>query len=493
MALFMKGDEPEMSRQNIIGRNKEIQRLDRVVKEEQAQLVVVYGRRRVGKTYLIHQYFSGRFDFLFTGVHNQPKEIQLRSFITELNRQARTDHTAPSNWFDAFELLRSYLESLPVQDSRVVFFDEMPWMDTQKSDFLPAFEWFWNSWAAMQSHLVFIICGSATSWMVDHIDQNRGGLFNRQTCRLYLEPFSLYETEQYLRSRGFNWTRASIAECYMILGGIPYYLRAMDPQMTLNANIDNLLFRKRAELWDEFDHLYDTLFSNSQAYIKIVDALSRKRNGLSREEIIRKTRLPGNGELSRMLKNLCDAGFVRASVNYFNRKEILYQLADYYTLFYFRFIQSAYGKDEHYWSNSTDLPARRAWMGLTFEQICRDHIPQIKRRLEIGGVLSEEFSCRIPSEASESSADTARGAQNDLLIDRRDQVIDLCEIKFSINEFEIDRNYDQALRNKIAALQKETGFRKDIRLIMITTYGVRQNKYSNLVNAEVTLDDLFLP
>ena len=478
-----------MSVQNVVGRSLEIRRLDRVTREEQAQLVVVYGRRRIGKTYLIHQYFSGRFDFLFTGVHNQPKEIQLRSFIAELNRQANTNHPVPANWFEAFELLRSYLSALPIQENRLVFFDEMPWMDTQKSDFLSSFEWFWNSWASLQSHLILIVCGSATSWMVDHIDQNKGGLFNRQTCRLYLQPFSLNETEQYLQARGFNWSLASITECYMILGGIPYYLRALDPQMTLNANIDNLLFRKRAELWDEFDHLYSTLFSNSQAYIKIVEALSHKRNGMSREEIISKTRLPNNGELSRMLKNLCDAGFVRASVNFFNRKEILYQLADYFTLFYFRFLRSAYGKDERYWSNATDLPARRAWMGLTFEQICRDHIPQIKNRLGIGGVLSEEFSCRIPAE----DADSPRGAQFDLLIERRDQVIDLCEMKFSINDYEIDRDYDQILRNKISVLQKETKNRKDIQLVMVTSYGVKQNQYSNLVNAVVTLEDLFLP
>ena len=214
---------------------------------------------------------------------------------------------------------------------------------------------------------------------------------------------------------------------------------------------------------------------------------------MTREEIIQKTKLPGNGDLSRMLKNLCDSGFVRESVNYYKKSETLYQLADYYSMFYFRFIKSAYGKDERYWSNATDLPARRNWMGLTFEQVCRDHIPQIKRKLGISGMLSEVFSCRIPTTESESTGKRTSGAQMDLLIERRDQVIDLFEIKVSMNEFEIDQDVDRTLRNKIAALQKETKYRQDIQLIMITTYGVKENKYSNLINAEVLLEDLFEP
>lgn len=478
-----------MDRNKIIGRQAECDRLEKCLTASQAQLVIVYGRRRVGKTFLINQFFEGRFDFKLTGAYAQPKETQLRYFIAELNRQAGTEHSAPKDWIDAFALLRDHLSSLSKEEKHVVFFDEMPWMDTQRSGFLAAFEWFWNDWGCTQDNLIFIVCGSATSWMVEKIAENKGGLFNRQTCRLYLQPFNLSETEAYLLSRGIDWSRRDITECYMIMGGIPYYLSLLDPELAFNANIDNLFFRKRAELWDEFDHLYQTLFSNSEQYIKIVEQLSKKRMGLTRSEISEQTRLPANGALSKMLNDLADSGFVR-KYNFYGRKskDMLYQLSDYYTLFYYRFIKSGFGKDEHFWSNTLENPARYAWAGLTFEQLCKDHIPQIKRKLGISGVLSEESSW---SASPKDEKDAAGGAQIDLLIDRRDRVVNLCEIKFSMNEFLIDKEYDQKLRNKISAFRQTTNCKKTIQLTMITTYGVQQNKYSGIVSNEVCLDDLF--
>ena len=477
-----------MSERRIIGRTAERERLEKCMRANQAQLIIVYGRRRVGKTFLINQFFDGRFDFKLTGAYAEPKETQLRYFSVELNRQTGKNNPVPRDWIEAFQLLREYLSSLPTESKCVVFFDEMPWMDTQRSGFLPAFEWFWNDWGCTQDHLVFIVCGSATSWMVEKIAENKGGLFNRQTCRLYLQPFSLGETELYLQSKDIIWSRRDIAECYMILGGIPYYLSLLDPELSFNANIDNLFFRKRAELWDEFDHLYKTLCSNSEQYIKIVEQLSKKRMGLTRREIAQQSRLPMNGALSRMLNDLVDSGFVRKYALYGKKSnEVIYQLSDYYSLFYYRFIKGGFGKDEHFWSNTLDNPARRAWAGLTFEQLCKDHIPQIKKKLGIAGVLSEESSWfgTVGEEGPRTSA------QIDLIIDRRDQVVTLCEIKFSINRFEIDKDYDQKLRNKISVFREATNCRKTIQLSMISTFGILQNKYSGIVNQEVLLDDLF--
>ena len=479
-----------MGEKQIIGRAAERERLEKCMAAEQAQLIIVYGRRRVGKTFLINQFFAGRFDFKLTGAYGEPKETQLRYFSAELNRQTGAEKPVPKDWIEAFELLRAYLSSLPAEEKHVVFFDEMPWMDTQRSGFLPAFEWFWNDWGCTQDRLVFIVCGSATSWMVEKIAENKGGLFNRQTCRLYLQPFTLQETECYLQARDIEWSRRDIAECYMILGGIPYYLSLLDAGLSFNANVDNLFFRKRAELWDEFDHLYKTLFSNSEQYIRIVEQLRKKRMGLTRGEIARQTKLPANGALSKMLNDLVESGFVRKYSFYGKKsKEMLYQLSDYYSLFFYRFIKGGFGKDEHFWSNTLDNPARRAWAGLTFEQLCKDHIPQIKRKLGIAGVLSEESSW-FGSITGEGEA-TGSGAQIDLIIDRRDQVVTLCEMKFSLNRFEIDKEYEQKLRNKIAVFREATNCRKTIQLSMVSTYGVQKNKYSGIVSSEVLLDDLF--
>ena len=479
-----------MSRIRLIGRKAECLRLDRCVSEEQAQLVLLYGRRRVGKTYLIDQYFEKRFDFKITGAEKQPKEAQLHIFTQELNRQTQKENGSPSNWTEAFDMLRAYLEGLSYDEKRVVFFDEMPWLDTPRSGFLAAFESFWNSWGYSRDNLVFVVSGSASSWLMKNIDGNKGGLYNRSTAKIYLEPFCLREMEEYLQSRGIEWSRYDIAECYMILGGIPYYLSLLDPEMTYQMNIDNLFFRKRAELSDEFDRLYRALFSNSAQYIRLVEALSSKRRGLSREEIEKKTGLPSNGALTEMLNDLINCGFVRACSYYGQKKkDVLYQLSDYYSLFYFRFIKDNYGRDEHYWSNTLDNPSRKAWAELSFEQLCKDHIPQIKEKLGIAGVLSVESSWYERS--TEDGVAKGDGAQIDLVIDRRDRVINICEIKYSINQFEIDKEYDMKLRRKIAAFSNSVKSNKSLQLTMITTYGVKRGKYSGTVNKEVVLDDLF--
>ena len=471
---------------NLIGREKEIRRLNRALEEREAQLIIVYGRRRVGKTFLINEYFGGDFSFKFTGAFGESKKVQLKNFVLELNRQAMTKYDVPQDWSDAFALLRDYLESKDKEKKQVVFFDEMPWMDRQKSGFLPAFEWFWNSWGSSRENLVFIVCGSATSWMIDKLENNKGGLFNRQTCRLYLEPFNLHDTELYLKSRDIYWSRYDITVCYMIMGGIPYYLKLLDRSLSLNENIDALFFEKRSELWDEFEHLYNTLFSNSDNYIRIVEALSKKRSGLTRNEISKASGVAANGVLSKMLTDLINSGFVRIN-DIFGRKkrDIIYQLSDYYSLFYFRFIKDNYGKDEHLWSNSNDNPARRSWEGLTFEQICKDHIQQIKNKIGIAGVMTEISSW------SKQGNDEEDGVQIDLLIDRQDHVINVCEIKYSLEEILIDKEYERSLRNKISAFVQTSRTKKTIQLTMITTYGVKKNMYSNMVSSQVILDDLF--
>ncbi len=470
----------------ILGRDREIQRLDRCIAENEAQLVMVYGRRRVGKTYLINEYFDNRFNFKFTGAYNQPREVQLTNFSAELNRQSGIERKIPADWSTAFQYLRDYLEDQRDGDKCVVFFDEMPWMDTFKSGFLPAFEYFWNSWGNARKNLIFIVCGSSTSWMTDKLEKNKGGLFNRHTCRLYLEQFNLKETEEYLSSRGITWSRYDIVRCYMILGGIPYYLRLLDQEKTLAENIDNLFFRKRAELWDEFDNLYKTLFSNSENYIRIADCLSTKRGGMSRSEISKRTGLPANGAMTEMLNNMERSGFIRIHNTYGkSKRDRQYQLSDYYSVFYFRFIKENYGKDEHFWRNTAENPSRRTWEGLVFENICWDHISQIKNALGISGVMSELFTWKMTGD------DEKKGAEIDIIIKRKDRVISLCEAKFYGREYEIDKDYDAILRNKTDAFRTSNKINETIQLVMITTFGLTKGKYNGIVTRDITMDHLF--
>lgn len=480
-----------MNNIKLIGRIEECERLEECLEEDSAQLIIVYGRRRVGKTYLINQFFNHQFAFKLTGAFGQSKEIQLKNFTSRLARQSGKELNVPKDWIDAFELLRDYIEELPEENKQVFFFDEMPWLDTNRSGFLPAFEWFWNDFASTRDNVIFVVCGSSTSWMVDNLANNKGGLFNRQTCRLYLKPFNLSEVEEYLKSKGFMWSRYDIAECYMIMGGIPYYLSLLKKKYSLGQNIDRLFFKTNGELWDEFEHLYATLFSNSDAYIKVVETLSGKSSGLTRNEIIEEAGLPSNGALTKILNNLVDSGFVRVSSFYGRKKkEVLYQLSDFYSAFYFHFIRNNYGVDEQFWSNAIDNPARRAWLGLTFEQLCKNHIWQIKQKLGISGVLTEE-SIWFSRGGENENGTLLDGAQIDLLIDRRDRVVNLCEMKFSTDDYEIDKAYDRILRNKIESFRSITSCKKSIQLTMITTYGVKRNKYSNIIGNQVVLDDLF--
>ena len=477
-----------MKNNKIIGRTIECEQLKDCLEEDGAQLVVVYGRRRVGKTYLINNFFNNEFSFKLTGAYKQPRNIQLKNFWAEYCRKTNKEIDVPKDWIEAFWLLRDYLESFSKKEKQVVFFDEMPWLDTYHSGFLAAFEWFWNDFACTQNNLVFIVCGSAISWMVDNIDKNKGGLFNRYTCKIYLQPFNLAQTKEYLESRGFMWSLYEISECYMILGGIPFYLSLLKKKLSLALNIDNLFFVDNAMLAKEFDNLYATLFSNSDNYIKVVETISKKRGGLTRSEISKKTKMPNNGAFGKILSNLVDSGFVRVE-NFYGKKikEARYQLADYYTAFYLHFVKDNFGKEPSYWSHCLDNPSRRIWEALTFEQVCKDHIKQIKQVLGISGVLSEESVWSTDDNEEKGIS----GAQVDLIIKRRDRVTNLCEIKFSNNEYTIDKKYDLVLRNKVSSFVKSTNTKDSIQLTFISTYGLKRNMYSSFVTNEVTLEDLF--
>jgi len=362
----------------------------------------------------------------------------------------------------------------------VIFIDEISWLDTPRSDFLMALEHFWNGWACSRSDIMLIVCGSATSWIMNKLINNHGGLHNRLTANIYLQPFTLRETELYLKSQNCDYSRYDIAECYMTMGGIPYYLSKIDSDLSIAQNIDNLFFADNAELKNEFQNLYASLFKNYTDYIKVVEALSIKAKGLSRQEIEKITGLSSGGGLTTVLKNLEYCGFIR-SYNTFGKKkyERLYQLLDAYTLFYFKYLEKNEYNDTAYWTNSLNTPQHNTWEGYAFEILALQHIAEIKRALGISGIQSAV------------SAWKGGTAQIDLIINRKDGIINLCEIKFSGKEFVIDKDYEANLRNKLFSFKEETKTKKAVHLLMLTTFGLTQNKYSGIVQKEITLDDLF--
>ena len=455
-------------------------------KKRNSQLVIVYGRRRVGKTFLVNETFSNDFAFKLTGDYKKPVSVQLNNFADELKNKWRENFSLPKSWREAFRLLMGYIDSLPSEKKQVIFFDEMPWMDTPKSEFIESFEWFWNQYGSSKNNLIFIVCGSASGWINKKFDKNKGGLFNRQTLRIYLNPFNLYETKEFLLANYIDWSIRDICECYMIMGGIPFYLNMLDPSLTLNENIDNMFFRKHCLLWDEFDKLYSTLFNNDPKYIKVVETLSKKKFGLTRKELIEDYKYKDNGNLTLILKNLLDAGFIKTINCAGGRKSTIYKLADYFTLFYFKFIKDNYSTNEHFYRNTGDSASRRIWNGFSFELVCFDHINQIKQKLGISGVISNDYSYYISGNEEE------KGTQIDLIIDRKDRVSSLCEIKFYNGEFIIDRDCYDGLINKKEIYLKTSGTRNSVQMVMITSYGLANSKYNNLINRSIKLEDLFV-
>ncbi len=465
----------------IIGREAEQEILRQRIASDAPELIAIYGRRRIGKTFLVRQYFNDKFSFYCTGIYQGTKKEQLGAFNRQLEHYSGRKWEVAKEWFDAFAQLREYLESLSGNKPIVVFLDELPWMDTHRSRFIKAFEYFWNSWGATNKRLKLIVCGSATTWMRENMLSDKGGLYNRTTRSLYLAPFTLHETEQYLLSRGIRWNRYQIAECYMILGGTPLYLQMLERGLSLTQNIDNLFFAQNAPLVREYDFLFRSLFNEAVAHRQIIETLASKAVGMTRLELIAAARIEDSGLLTKALRNLTDCDFIR-QYTAFGKSErgTVYQLTDLFSLFHLRYVKGYRGQDENHWQNMIDSPSRRAWSGYSFEQLCLHHIRQIKQKLGITGVQSDVCAWK------------GEGCQIDLLIDRRDQTINLCEMKFSQSEFEITRQYDEHLRNRVEVFRSTTKTRKALHQTFVTTYGVKQNMYSGNVQSEVRLDDLFV-
>ncbi len=472
--------------QKLIGRENELSVLNSIYTSGKSEFVAIYGRRRVGKTFLIRSVFEEKFTFQITGLAKASLGQQLTNFHLAITKHYMAKDFLPvKDWLEAFSQLSDFLETK--KGRKVVFIDELPWFDTRNSKFIQGLEHFWNSWASARSDIVLVVCGSATSWMINKLINDKGGLHNRITKKIKLAPFTLYECGKYLKSRKINLDRYQIIQLYMSLGGIPFYWDEVKPGQSAMQNIENICFSETGLLRNEFVNLYRSLFNNHERHLSLVNALAKKSKGLYRDELIKLSGLPNAGSTTRLLDELEESGFIRKYIPYGKKsRNSLYQLVDFYTHFYLKFMANTQLMDKNNWLNVIDSPKYRAWSGYAFEQVCMCHQPQIKQALGISGVYTTVSSWR--------SSKPDMGAQVDLIIDRRDQVINLCEIKFSINPYTITKKYASELRNKIGAFKIETGTRKSVFLTMITTYGVQPNIHSvGLIQNELQMDDLFRP
>mgnify|MGYP004444064697 FL=1 len=470
----------------VIGRKEEIAQIQSYLESNQPEFIAVYGRRRVGKTFLISNVIGDGFAFDVTGDLNGKKKEHLFYFCEALRKYGyKFPNGKPKDWLAAFAALEELLGSKPPEKRQIVFIDELPCFDTKNSGFLGALQHFWNSWASRRPGFKFIVCGSATSWMVDNIVDNKGGLHNRLTHAIHLSPFSLRVVEEYLKYKKFVWTRQDVLQVYMALGGIPYYLNLLKANESVAQNISRLCFDASQEgLVGEYARLYKSLFRKSEPYMKIVKLLAGVREGLTRTEIAEKMKLSSGKNLTEMLRNLVNCDFIRL-YNVRTKKRLttsgIYQLTDFFSIFYHSFMQRGV-TDPKYWLSLLGTHAYTTWQGLSFERVCMAHIPQIKKCLKIEGVYTEYYSWRSNGEEK---------AQVDLVIERADRMINICEIKYSADYYSMTKAEYEKFQRRISLFREETGCKLGILPTLVTTKPSEKNKYNAAMPVVITLDDLF--
>ena len=486
----------------MIGRKQEIEKLIDAYNSNDAEFVGVYGRRRVGKTYLIGQTFAGKFVFHHSGVspleeENENGEInipeekamekQLRHFHTSLLREGEKGTKPPKNWEEAFYRLDRLIAKKEARKGKkkVVFIDELPWMDTPRSGFMSALEGFWNTWGCFQNDLLFIVAGSATSWMTDKLINNHGGLYGRLTREIRLSPLCLGECKEFFTSKGISISDYDVTQAYMIFGGIPFYLQDMRRGQSLPQYIDECFFAKNARFRREYTRLFRSVFRNPDTMMTIVRALSSKRMGMTREEIEKNTGIKAGGTMTKLLDSLVDSDFV---VEYYpfgmGKKESYYRLNDPFCWFYLRFVDSQESLSTDFWKENLESQSIVTWRGLAFENVCLLHVKQIKTALGVSGIRSEESSYIA------MGSDGKPSGQIDLIISRADNIVDICEAKFYSDSVLVDNAMERkAVRNAIL-IQKLIPKKAVTHKVLLTTFGVNEGEYMWTFDHVVTLKDL---
>lgn len=478
------------SSQQIIGRTREIALLNEYARSGRPEFIALYGRRRVGKTFLVNHVFGDKLTFAMTGIIDGDRKAQMNAFVDAMDMAGAPLSQLPNDWWEAFRILRHFLSQKMADGKQaIVFIDELPCFDTHMSGFVNVLGHFWNSWASLQPSLKLIVCGSATSWMMKHVIDTHGGLHDRITHEMHLREFTLHETELFLHAAGFQWDRLMTAQAYMILGGIPYYLALLSRHESLAQNVDRLFFAADGVMRREFNRLYKTLFAVPEPYMAIVEHLFKSRQGKSRDEIARAAGKNANGRLTQMLQNLIDCDivrFYRVRNKTVSSRKGLYQLTDLYSIFYLQFVKDG-PSEERFWSKSVNTPLLNAWLGLSFERLCHKHIPQIKNALHIDTIKTDYYAWR------NQATDGKTTAQIDLVIERADRMANLCEVKYSDTPYVMRKEEFEKCQRRFSDFKQSTGFSGGLVPTLITTAPPLRNVYSDQFTAQVTLDDLFLP
>ena len=477
----------------LTGRKKELEELKRLYCSGKSELVAVYGRRRVGKTFLVDEAYKGLITFRHAGLSPVDERgkanmlaDQLQHFYQSLILQGMKKSHRPDSWLEAFFMLEQWLQQIDNGSRQVIFIDELPWLDTPRSKFLTAFESFWNSWACHRDNVLVVVCGSATSWIKDKLINNHGGLYGRVTWEIKLSPFNLEESEQFFKSRGVRLSRYDIAQCNMILGGIPYYLQYIQSGMSLAQNIDKILFAHNALLEQEYDRLFSSIFNNPEEMKRIIGLLAERRGGYTRKEISEKVGTDNNGYLSTILNSLIASDFIIKYIPFgTNGRNSHYKLIDPYCIFYHKFIKDKVQLNNEFWLSNIASPKISSWRGYAFEELCLRHICKIKSALGISGVSTSESAFVVKGN------DDTESSQIDLIIERKDGIVNMCEMKFYNSDYTVTKAYERKIVERYNLVTGLISKKSCVNPVLITTFGLDSNEYSSSFQNVITLDDLF--
>lgn len=478
----------------IIGRKAEQSWLKRLFKSKKAELIAVYGRRRIGKTFLIRE--MGQKNGRYMEAIGK-KDADMRSQLFIFSQALKNSfpeielENAFENWMTAFETLTDTIKKHE-KGRFTLFLDELPWMVTQKSGLLQALDHYWNAhWSQMKAIKV-VVCGSAASWMLDNLINAKGGLHNRLTATLNLQPFSLSETAEYLKAHGHRYTHQRVLDTYLVTGGVPHYLNQMKKSRSLLQNINDMCFNPNGLLHQEFPRLFRALFKSAEDNLQIIRLIAQKRFGISRNDLIKNLKTQSGGTLTKRIEELEAAGFIKTFIPYgLNNRSQYYRVTDEYSFFYLKWIEPELKKglsfSEGYWQSLSKTSSWNSWSGYAFETVCLKHIEPIRKALGL-----ENIGCKTGSWRHKTKDKHKTGAQIDLLFDRLDDALTLCEIKYTRQAFKVDKSYAKELMNKLDCFEKQTNNRKELFLALISVSNVKETAWSEeLVDQVVLLEDLF--
>jgi AAA+ ATPase superfamily predicted ATPase len=486
-----------MNPSTVIGREEELNTISRLYESERSEFLAIYGRRRVGKSFLIEEALGEKISFMAVGIYQKIdpdnlekvesyRQKQLSHFYNSLIEYglSKAGNPAPTSWMEALELLKKLLQRKRAR-RKVIFIDELPWLaGPQSAELLEELGHFWNSWARKRKDIFLIVCGSATSWMVDNVMRDYGGLYGRITESIFLKPFTLEECERYWAKRGLHLSRYEIALTYMVIGGVPYYMDSIRPDRTMADNINAIYFDKD-KARQEFKDVYTGLYSSSEIYIHVIRELGKRFYGMTRDELLKAIGKKGGGSFSDILENLIDSGIIRSYTLYGSpRKQTVYQLVDFFTLFYLRFVENS---DFTSWRSVQRSKPFYTWAGNTFELLVLEHMPQLANALRI-----KEYA--TPFSWRGVTPDNV-GVQIDLIIPATAERAEyICEMKFSEGKYTLSGDDVEEIGRQISAVRnsKIHKLSHSIYVALVTSFGATESMHKIHVNDIVTLDSLFV-